>query len=175
LSTSESLIVTRGSNTVQALADANPWGRDRLCLSRHFSGKWDAGRLLDAGRRALLSHWEESPTPGADSQAVMYHIVDDTANPHSPARASVAWQERGSRAMEAVALHYDHNEGRHKCRMISALESERSLARWVFRITGCARFTRSGGSRAKWRLRIGIWSGCAIARNCRTWPPPNAW
>lgn len=99
---SEALIVTRGSKSIEALARANPQGRDPSCVSRFFNGTWDAGALLNAGRAVLSSCCE-------GSCKVVYHIVDDTANPHSPAHRKPSYAGKGKRAMQALDFHYDHN------------------------------------------------------------------
>lgn len=99
----ESLIVTRGPKTTQALADSMPDGPARTSLSRFLAGKWDREDLLGAGRETLRKKM---------AGPVCYHIIDDTSNPRTPARRSGAWQDAGSRAMEAVDLHHDHCQGR---------------------------------------------------------------
>jgi len=105
----ESLIVTRGCKTNQALAKSQPTGTDRSCLSRHFAGKWSAAELLEAGRETWLTLWDKE-NAAAQGNRVVYHIIDDTANPHSPAKTCRPW-ERSARSMEAVDQHYDHNTG----------------------------------------------------------------
>jgi len=110
LNNMESLIVTRGCKTCQALAKSTPQGTDRSCLSRHFAGKWSADDLLAAGREFWLALWKKANAV-AKGNGVVYHIVDDTANPRSPAKTCRPW-ERSLRSMEAVDQHYDHNSGR---------------------------------------------------------------
>ena len=106
----ESLIVTRGCKTCQAMARSHPKGTDRSCLSRHFSGKWDVAALLDAGRETWLLLWDKE---GSSSQwdGIVYHLMDDTANPRSPAKTCRPW-DRSKHSMEAVDFHFDHNAGR---------------------------------------------------------------
>lgn len=101
----EALIVTPGDKTTKALAQADPTGPDRSCLSRHFSGKWDEHSLLEAGRQFWLSIW--------NSPRLVYHIIDDTANPHSPkCRTRPHLRPPDSRAMESLDLHFNHNSNR---------------------------------------------------------------
>lgn len=98
------LIVTRGPKTIQALADSMTDGPTRSSLSRFMDGKWDSEEcLLEPGRQWLL---------GQMNGPVCYHIIDDTANPRTPARRKGAWQDAGPRAMEGVDLHFDHCENR---------------------------------------------------------------
>jgi len=105
----ESLIVTRGCKTNQALAKSQPEGTDRSCLSRHFDGKWCAAELLEAGRETWHVLWNKENS-AAQRNGVVYHIIDDTSNPHSPAKTCRPW-ERSALSMEAVDQHYDHNTG----------------------------------------------------------------
>lgn len=100
----EALIVTPGEKTAKALAQADPTGPDRSCVSRHFSGKWNSEHLLQAGREFWISSWGHPQ--------LAYHIIDDTANPHTPkCRFRPHLRPRGSRAMESLDLHYNHNSG----------------------------------------------------------------
>jgi len=78
-------------------------------LSRFLSrAKWDPEEEVLARGRALWSeHCAGAP--------LLYHIVDDTANPHAPASARPAFMTApGAKEppMEAVDLHHDHNRGR---------------------------------------------------------------
>lgn len=107
LNNTEALLVTRGTKTARSLAHSEPDGPDSSSLTRHFDGSWDEQALLAAGRDLFRERWRRETKP----QAVLYHIIDDTANPHAPSRLCDPW-ERPPSCMEAVDRHYDHIAGR---------------------------------------------------------------
>lgn len=124
LDLSEALIVTRGTKTTSSLAHSQPDGPDRSCLSRFLAGSWDEQALLAAGREALLEQLRQQTEP----TALIYHSVDDTANPHAPSRLIDPWLRPPSH-MEAVDRHYDHIQRR--CRWAhSVVTSQLSCANW---------------------------------------------
>jgi hypothetical protein len=100
----KALIVTQGPKTTKALARAIPGGRNRSSLSRHFSGSWQEQQLLDSGVAMWLNMWREC-------RGTIYHIIDDTANPHS-AKACPWYAQPNPRAMEAIDQHHDHHMNR---------------------------------------------------------------
>jgi hypothetical protein len=107
LNNTEALVVTRGTKTARSLAQSEPDGPDSSCLSRHFDGSWDEQALLEAGRQMYRERWRKQTKP----DTLLYHIIDDTANPHAPSRLCEPW-ERPPSCMEAVDRHYDHIAGR---------------------------------------------------------------
>lgn len=97
---SQGLLVVRGNKSVEAMAAAVLDPRVASSLTRFLAGKWDVRGFTACGRRAMARLMA-----GA---RVVYHCVDDTANPHAPAEREPSYRRRGT-VMQALDFHYDHN------------------------------------------------------------------
>lgn len=103
----EAVVVTRGDKTAAALVEANPDWCDSSSLTRHLNSKMPTRDLMDLAREGMLRNL--SPT------TTCHLILDDTHNPRNPQKPVVRphLRPRGSRAMESVDIHHDHNQGRY--------------------------------------------------------------